>query len=413
MKVSHHASKRQGAASHNDRNFDLSKAPHIDPTKTHENSYWCWKEGMEFEKAELLFYKKNYTEMAKAQSKYRKVKREVEEYLDLPRYKPEELILQIGNVKDQPDDPEIFKECFYDYIEFLDGWNQTHGSHLHLLDYSVHKDEATPHAHVRMVWDYRDKDGILRISRNMALKQAGVGLFDPNQPESRTNTRKKAFDTMCRKRWIQICRDKGLQIEDKEMDELPDPDMETAAAKEKHKTMPDYKRDIILGEIEEMRSGTRKISGIINDTMTEIPPEKLHADRDGNVFVHLTNAEYESLSQKANAIHRNKEKRKSYQKEISESAKKTEEYKTQQKTFAGYLSNVKSERESLLKEAMEQYSPDELADVIQLGEKAIQEHPESMQRIMADFYHTAITTPAETGRARVLEREEEEERGEE
>ena len=33
-------------AKHNDRNFDVTHAEHINPAKTHENVYWDWLNGM-------------------------------------------------------------------------------------------------------------------------------------------------------------------------------------------------------------------------------------------------------------------------------------------------------------------------------------------------------------------------------
>ena len=98
---------------------------------------------MDFESAERLFYRQNYTQMAEEQNRNRKTKRIPEEYLNLKRYKPEEAIVQIGNVEDQPEDPKIFDECFEAFIRFLNDWNKEHGEHMHLLDYAVHKDEAT------------------------------------------------------------------------------------------------------------------------------------------------------------------------------------------------------------------------------------------------------------------------------
>ena len=389
MKASYHTSKRQGAASHNDRTFDVSKAPHINPKKIRDNYYWCWKDGMEFEKAELLFYRKHYAEMLKAQNKYRKVKRNIKEYLELPRYKPEEFILQIGNMKDQPNDPEIFKECFFDYIDFLENWNMEHGGHLNLLDYAIHKDEATPHAHVRMIWDYVNDHGIRWISRDRALKQAGIGLADPNRPESRTNTRKKAFDRMCREKWIQICRERGLQIEHADVYDQEASNMDTIA-KEKHKTIPDYKRDLILTEIEAMRSDTRKISNIVNTAMAEIPPEKITHDQDGSVMISLDREEYDRLRQKAEQIRQSKIRQQSHRMEITESVRKTEEYQRQQKTFTEYSADVKAKKESMLEQAAKTYSADELADIIHAGEDAIRTSPEAMQKIMADFYHTDV-----------------------
>ena len=75
MKVSYHASKQQGAASHNDRTFDLNLATHIDQSRLHLNHYWTWAPGMDFESAERLFYRQNYMQMAEEQNRNRKTKR--------------------------------------------------------------------------------------------------------------------------------------------------------------------------------------------------------------------------------------------------------------------------------------------------------------------------------------------------
>lgn len=36
---------RFGSAKHNGRDFDLSKADHIDPKRTPQNFYWVWNGG--------------------------------------------------------------------------------------------------------------------------------------------------------------------------------------------------------------------------------------------------------------------------------------------------------------------------------------------------------------------------------
>lgn len=161
-------------------------------------------------------------------------------------------------------------------------------------------------------------------------------------------------------------------------------------AKEKHKTIPDYKRDLILTEIEAMRSDTRKISNIVNTAMAEIPPEKITHDQDGSVMISLDREEYDRLRQKAEQIRQSKIRQQSHRMEITESVRKTEEYQRQQKTFTEYSADVKAKKESMLEQAAKTYSADELADIIHAGEDAIRTSPEAMQKIMADFYHTDV-----------------------
>lgn len=43
-------------ALHNDRNFDISHAEHIDPERVGQNFYWCYYDGMTFDDAERKFY---------------------------------------------------------------------------------------------------------------------------------------------------------------------------------------------------------------------------------------------------------------------------------------------------------------------------------------------------------------------
>ena len=62
---------------HNDRNFDVTHAEHIDPAKTHENIYWDWLNGMRtderrtdvpsFEEVERIFYERHYSDYVAGQ----------------------------------------------------------------------------------------------------------------------------------------------------------------------------------------------------------------------------------------------------------------------------------------------------------------------------------------------------------
>lgn len=372
MKVSYHASKQQGAASHNDRTFDLNLATHIDQSRLHLNHYWTWAPGMDFESAERLFYRQNYTQMAEEQNRNRKTKRIPEEYLNLKRYKPEEAIVQIGNVEDQPEDPKIFDECFEAFIRFLNDWNKEHGEHMHLLDYAIHKDEATTHAHIRLVWDYETKDGIKKISRNTALRLAGIGLADPNRPPSRTNTRKMAFDRMCREQWADICEERGIQVD-------------RTVVGGKHKRIQDYKKDIRLQEIEVMRKDTRHIAEIINRSMEAVPDGKKEPGQDGSVYVRLTQEELQTLVRDAKNCERARKAIKKLREEIGTSKANIREYERETLDLTRQRKDMETANTGLVASILETGYRESVEGIMKDGQRILAEQPELYEQIMEAY----------------------------
>lgn len=362
MKVSYHASKQQGAASHNDRSFDVNLATHIDQSRLHLNRYWVWAPGMDFESAERLFYRKNYMQMTEEQNRNRKSKRIPEDYLNLKRYKPEEAIVQIGNVQDQPEDPKIFDECFDAFISFLNNWNKEHGEHMHLLDYAVHKDEATTHAHIRLVWDYETKEGVKKISRNTALRLAGIGLADPDRPPSRTNTRKMAFDRMCREQWANICEERGIQVD-------------RTVVGGKHKRIQDYKKDIRLQEIEVMRKDTRHIAEIINRSMEEVPDKKKERGQDGSMYVRLTQEELQNLVQDAKNCERAKKAIKKLREEIDASKANIREYDRETLEITRQRKDMETINTELATSIMETGYEGDVENIIRDGQEILSAQP--------------------------------------
>ena len=53
MKISSINARIDRAGKHNDRNFDISRAPHIDGEKISENLYWTYNGDMEHTFAEV------------------------------------------------------------------------------------------------------------------------------------------------------------------------------------------------------------------------------------------------------------------------------------------------------------------------------------------------------------------------
>lgn len=202
---------------HNDRNFNIKNAEHIDPERVKNNRYWNWTgKEMTFEDAERTFYEKHIRHHLDAQNARYRAQRHAErvksmdEYRRSPQTCPEEVILQIGKLGDT-----IPADMMARIIQEQINWEQQQFPGVKVLDVALHMDEqGAPHIHERRAWIYTDKDGNLAISQNRSLEQMGVELPNPDKPRSRFNNRKQVFSRMCREHLLQICREHGLEIEE-------------------------------------------------------------------------------------------------------------------------------------------------------------------------------------------------------
>lgn len=203
---------------HNDRQFDLSHAEHIDPERVKNNRYWNWTGNpeMSFEAAEQAFYERHIKQHLDAQNARYRAQRHAERAKTMDEYRkslqtcPEEVILQIGKLGDT-----IPADMMARIIQEQINWEQEQFPGVKVLDVALHMDEqGAPHIHERRAWVYTDKDGNWAISQNKSLEQMGVELPNPNKPRSRFNNRKMTFSRMCREHLLQICREHGLEIEE-------------------------------------------------------------------------------------------------------------------------------------------------------------------------------------------------------
>lgn len=202
---------------HNDRNFDINHAEHIDPERVKNNRYWNWTgKEITFEAAEQAFYEKHIRKHLDAQNARYRAQRHAEraktmdEYRRSPQTCPEEVILQIGKMGDT-----IPADMMARIIQEQINWEQQTFPGVRVLDVALHMDEqGAPHIHERRAWVYTDRDGNVAISQNKALEQMGVEFPNPNKPRSRFNNRKMTFSRMCREHLLQICREHGLEIEE-------------------------------------------------------------------------------------------------------------------------------------------------------------------------------------------------------
>lgn len=203
---------------HNDRNFNINHAEHIDPERVKLNRYWNWTGNPEttFEAAEQAFYEKHIRKHLDAQNARYKAQRHAErvksmdEYRRSPQTCPEEVILMIGKAGDT-----IPADMMARIIQEQINWEQKQFPGVKVLNVALHMDEqGAPHIHERRAWVYTDKDGNTAISQNKSLEQMGVELPNPNKPRGRFNNRKQVFSRMCREHLLQICREHGLEIEE-------------------------------------------------------------------------------------------------------------------------------------------------------------------------------------------------------
>lgn len=202
---------------HNDRNFDINHAEHIDPERVKNNRYWNWTgKEITFEAAEQAFYEKYIRKHLDAQNARYRTQRHAEraktmdEYRRSPQTCPEEVILQIGKLGDT-----IPADMMARIIQEQINWEQKTFPGVKVLDVALHMDEqGAPHIHERRAWVYTDKAGNLAISQNKSLEQMGVELPNPNKPRGRFNNRKQTFSKRCREHLLQICREHGLEIEE-------------------------------------------------------------------------------------------------------------------------------------------------------------------------------------------------------
>lgn len=203
---------------HNDRNFNINHAEHIDPERVKNNKYWNWTGNPEttFEAAEIAFYEKHISAHLEAQNARYRAQRHAEraktmdEYRKSPQTCPEEVILQIGKLGDT-----IPADMMARIIQEQINWEQKTFPGVRVLDVALHMDEqGAPHIHERRAWVYTDKDGNMAISQNKALEQMGIELPNPDRPRGRFNNRKQTFSKRCREHLLQICREHGLEIEE-------------------------------------------------------------------------------------------------------------------------------------------------------------------------------------------------------
>ena len=233
MKMTRHngRSGKNGAYNpkHNDRSFDVANSEHIDKERAKKNVYWDCYQGFHFptdqqeennvvfsfEQIEKTYYFDRYYDYCAAQHERNRLTghserdRMPDDLLKDKKTCPEESLIQIGTME-QSVSPDILVQVA---IEFFEEFERRFGEHIHILDWSLHLDESTPHIHERHVFDCENRYGEIAPQQEKALEALGFNLPNPNQKPGKLNNRKKTFDAACRALLFAICEKHDLHLD--------------------------------------------------------------------------------------------------------------------------------------------------------------------------------------------------------
>ena len=233
MKLTRHngRSGKNGAYNpkHNDRKFDLKNSEHIDEERAKKNIYWDCYQGVRtaesaeqeeqivhsFEEVERAFYHDRYFDFCEAQHErnwkngHPERNKSPDDLRTNKKTCPEESLIQIGTMEEHVP-AEILGKIAVDFFKEFD---ERFGKHVHILDWSLHLDEATPHIHERHVFDCENQYGEIAPQQEKALEALGIPLPDPDKPPSKTNNRKVSFDAICRDLLFEITRRYHLHLD--------------------------------------------------------------------------------------------------------------------------------------------------------------------------------------------------------
>lgn len=211
-----------GSAKHNDRTTTMK---HMDKSKIHlDTSYmridgeWCpcfqgegelanYEKGKYHELFDdyVSYQKKKYLDNYQPQQAD---KLTIESLYNKKQTCPDEILVQVFD-KGKYKDRQKFEQMVQKQIEKLENENFV------VLSYSIHESETSMHAHIRGVWLYKNKVGILEPKQDRALEQMGFSLPNPNEKKSRFNNRKQPWTEKEMQMWYDTVEeiDKTVKID--------------------------------------------------------------------------------------------------------------------------------------------------------------------------------------------------------
>lgn len=216
MRITNH-NMRVPSARHNDRDFDVTHASHIEPTKVSQNRYWACCKDCTFAEAERIAYIKLFTAGLDAANGRHLKNRHPDHVRDMDAYRaskqtcPEETLYYIGNKQDvDKPDPDMLWGITLKLLR----WQQQTYPQCKILDAALHVDEqGAPHVHVRQVWVAHDRDGNNIVSQTKALREMGIERPYPEEKQGRFNNPKQTFTAAVRSKYMALAMEHGLDVD--------------------------------------------------------------------------------------------------------------------------------------------------------------------------------------------------------
>lgn len=159
----------QSSLSHNNRE-NIHGNPGIDLSRLEENIYFVQKDIRSvykdvFQEAVDKYNEKQKRNDRKIKDYYDKIKK------DTKTHEQRELVVAVGEGKDDPKYREAKKEALKRYAEAFQGRNPN----LTVYNMVLHDDEANPHLHINYVPNFESSRGLTRrVGMDRALQQQGV-----------------------------------------------------------------------------------------------------------------------------------------------------------------------------------------------------------------------------------------------
>lgn len=187
-------------------------------------TWTCYKNVKDIFAAEKKLYEEMFrTELDLQNEKYKKKGnygriKTMDEWMVSDRHRAVENMYRVGNKNGFISQDDLW-QC---YVEFHNWRNKVFGKNLWAVSAVLYVDRL----YERYVLFWKDGNGIMHTGIDKSLKQAGVGLPDASQPESRDNFRKKEFDRICREKWLDI-------VEDMLRDKYPELELDRTVSEKK------------------------------------------------------------------------------------------------------------------------------------------------------------------------------------
>ncbi|MDM5370074.1 plasmid recombination protein [Bacillus toyonensis] len=159
----------QSSLSHNNRE-NIHGNPGIDLSRLEENIYFVQKDIRSvykdvFQEAVDKYNEKQKRNDRKIKDYYDKIKK------DTKTHEQRELVVAVGEGKDDPKYREAKKEALKQYAEAFQGRNPN----LAVYNMVLHDDEANPHLHINYVPNFESSRGLTRrVGMDRALQQQGI-----------------------------------------------------------------------------------------------------------------------------------------------------------------------------------------------------------------------------------------------